>query len=215
MFLRRSVKDICAAGIECAGTAKQLDTKHRTLYAKKLGCGNTAFNMLKRIGEDKRIPKIIKHLPPSISTIYQVSHLSNELLKLGIDREIVSPKATRDDIKDFRGTHKPPTKAATPSEPKQHSAKTNKAQESASSSEQKTSDVHDDPDDFLEDEEFLEDEQQDEPETSEESNTFYQSLVTQWKAKGLRRSTWQTTPENARQKFIKEVLRREPFTPSV
>jgi hypothetical protein len=38
MFLRRSVKDICAAGIECAGTAKQLDTKHRTLYAEKLGC---------------------------------------------------------------------------------------------------------------------------------------------------------------------------------
>jgi hypothetical protein len=211
MFLRRSVKDICAAGIECAGTAKQLDTKHRTLYAEKLGCGNTAFNMLKRIGEDKRIPKIIKHLPPSISTIYQVSHLSNELLKLGIDREIVSPKATRDDIKDFRGTHKPPTKPATPSEPKQHSAKTNKAQESASSSEQKTSDVHKDPDDFLEDDDDFSEDDQEESEASVEADDAYNAVVGEWLKRGLRRTKWQALPKKLRKSFIEDVLLREPF----
>ena len=198
---RNSVNMICNAAAEVARTVKRLDAEHKKRYAKKLGYGNTVFNMLKRIGEDKRIPKIIKHLSPSISTIYQVSHLSNEQLKLGISEGIVNPGATRDDIKIFRGSHKSPPKPATPSEPKQHLVK--------------ASDVHDDPDEYLEDEEFLEDEPQDEPETSEESNTFYQALVTQWKAGGVRRSTWRTTPENERQKFIKEVFVREPFTPSV
>jgi len=51
-FWRGSVKLICDAAAECARTAKRLDAEHKKLYVKKLRCGNTVFNMLKRIGED-------------------------------------------------------------------------------------------------------------------------------------------------------------------
>jgi hypothetical protein len=77
--------------------------------------------------------------------------------------------------------------------------------------ERETSESQDD--EFLEDEEFLEDDQQDDPEPAAESDDVYDSVVAGWKKIGLRRSSWRATQENVRQKFIEEVLRREPSKP--
>ena len=209
-FWRGSVKMICDAAAECARTAKRLDAEHKKLYVKKLRFGNTVFNMLKRIGEDKRIPKNVKHLSPSISTIYEVSHLSNEQLKLGISEGIVNPGATRDDIKIFRGRHKSPPKLGT-QQPGKRPGAAARAPDSGRRSERETSEPQDD--EFLEDEEFLEDDQQDDSEPSAESDDVYDSVVAEWKKIGLRRSTWQAMPGNARRKFKEEVLQPEPFKP--
>jgi hypothetical protein len=40
-------------------------------------------------------------------------------------------------------------------------------------------------------------------------------VVAEWKKIGLRRSTWQAMPGNARRKFKEEVLQPEPFKPPV
>jgi hypothetical protein len=208
----RSTESICQAAAACAEIARQLSPDGKKLLLKKLPFGVSTFSKLVRIGNDPRIYKIIKKLPPSYSKIYLVSQLSDEQLKVGIEKGVVNAGAGRKDIENFRDAGRPATKVGAPSEPKRLPAAKNKARDSAKRSARKTSDPPDGLDEPLEDDEEFPDDDRDSPEPSE-SDEAYDALVAEWKAKGLHRTKWQATPEIMRQRFIKEVLCREPFRP--
>ena len=166
--------------------------------------------------------------------------MSDEQLTAGIETEVITSKATREDVEAFRHADaakgeanpsaKPPLGA--PAKGTSEDARAGpKAPERdnyfddlddgedetgwSGSSEQDTSDVHDDPDEFLEDDEDISDDDQEESEESIEADDAYDALVDEWKKTGLlRRAKWQAISKQLRQKFYKNILLREPVKPA-
>jgi hypothetical protein len=212
----RSTEAILETATACADAATRLNAGQKNMLLEKLPFGVSTFSKLVQIGANKRIPKIIKRLPPSMSTIYEVALLSNEQLKVGIETGIVSADATRDDIKLFRESHEPEPKAGGPLKPPGgRRGTTNKAQDSVERSRRMPSEPDDDFDLNFDDDEECSDDDQVGSEESVEGDDAYDALVDEWEDEGLlRRRTWQATPENIRQKFTEKKLRREPFKPA-
>jgi hypothetical protein len=203
----RSIESIWELAAACAEAAKQLSPDQKKKLVKKLPFDESTFSKLVQTGKDQRILENLKRLPASMSTLYEITFLSDKQLQLGIETGIIDADATREDIKDFRAGGKPAPKAGAPSKP----GGTNKAQHSAGSSGRTTS-KHENFDDFPEGNQESLDDDLDSPEPSE-SDEDYDALVADWKTKGLRRTKWQATPKIKRQRFIKEVLCRESFRP--
>jgi hypothetical protein len=193
----------------CAEADRRLAQAQKKFLLEKLPFGASTFSKLVQIGKDPHIRKNIKSLPPSYSTIYVVSQLSEKDRNQGIDTGMIHADATRIEIENFRDTVRPAAKAGT-QQPGKRPGAAAKAPDSGRRSERETSEPQDD--EFLEDEEFLEDDQQDDPEPSAESADVYDSLAVKWKAHGLPRSDWLATPKEIREQFY-TVLRREPFEP--
>jgi hypothetical protein len=98
----KSTKTVYHTAVACAEAARRLGPEQKKLLLKKLPFGESTFSKLVQIGKDSRIHKFIKKLPPSYSTIYLVSQLSDEQLKVGIETGIVNAEASREDIKKLR-----------------------------------------------------------------------------------------------------------------
>lgn len=182
----RSTKAIFDTATICAQADEQLNPAQKKKLLKRLPFGQSTFSKLVQIGKDQRIPKIIKRLPPSMSTIYEVTLLSDEQLDQAKEAHIISAEATRDGIKLFRESGKTDAAAGT-SEP-----------------------ADDFDNSFDDDEKFLEDDQE-EPEESIEGDDAYDAVVGEWLKQGLRRTKWQALTKKLQKKFIEEVLLREPF----
>jgi len=202
----RSVQEILKRGDYCVQAKKRLTAKGYGALLKKLPFGASDFSKYVRIGNDQRLRTNIKHLPPSFSTIYLVSGLSNKQLNVGIEAGIISAKATREDIERFRdkaATSKPTATPAGKSRPG--------APAKAPDKQTRTGRKVADEDDFFD----LPEEDEDEAsEKAKEADTIYKGLVAAWKANGLRRSAWLATPPAVRDKFWKDVLQPEPFKPT-
>ena len=212
----RSTKAIFDTATICKLADEQLSPAQKKKLLKRLPFGESTFSKLVQIGKDRRILKEIKRLPPSMSTMYEVTLLSDEQLEQAIEAGVISAEATRDDIKVFRESGKPALKAGGPSKQAGHRAAPNKTHAAARTSEptrtgreveEEEEEEEDDDDlDFLEDDE--------DEAKSEQTNTIYQALLAEWKGKGLiKRNTWLATPPAVREKFYNDVLRREPFEP--
>jgi hypothetical protein len=182
----KSREAIYALATACAEAAKQLDPGQKKILMKKLPFGDANFSKFVQIGKDQRIIRHLELFPPSMSTIYEITLLSDEQLKLGIETGIIDANATREDIKDFRdgGSRAPATGKR--SESGRRSGATNKAQNVGKRGGHKTS-----KDEYLDD--FLEDE--------ESSDPVYDALVAEWKRKGLSRIKWQAAEEKLREKL--------------
>jgi hypothetical protein len=202
----RSTKAIFDTATICKLADEQLSPAQKKKLLKRLPFGESTFSKLVQIGKDQRIPKSIKRLPPSMSTMYEVTLLSDEQLEQAKEADIISAEATRDSIKLFRESGKPALKADGPSKPAGHQGAPNKTHAAAGTSEP----ADDFDDSFDDDEEFLEDDQEG-SEESIEGDDAYDAVVGEWRKQGLRRTKWQALPKSLRQKFIKDVLLREPF----
>ena len=110
----RSVEEICRRGKYCAEADRRLSPEGKKALLQKLPFGASDFSRLVRIGNDRRLPTIIKRLPPSFSSIYLVTGLSNDQLKAGLKAGIISTKATREQIELFRDKATSKASATTP-----------------------------------------------------------------------------------------------------
>jgi len=198
----RSVQEILKRGAYCLQAKKQLSPEGNETLLKKLPFGDSERSKYRRIGRDGRLPKNIKQLPPSFSTIYLITCLADDQFNAGIKAGIISARATREDIERFADDAATKPKASPTAKSR---AGQTKALDKATSTGPEAEEEDDDLD-FLEDDE--------DEAKSEQTNTIYQALLAEWKGKGLiKRNTWLATPPAVREKFYNDVLRREPFEP--
>ena len=106
---RQATESIMAVAKSCSeAEANLLPEEKKELFAI-LPFGQSVFSKLVAIGNDKRLsrPRVQKLLPPSYSTLYEVSHLPDDKLKEAIAEEALTPKAKRSDIIAYlKSTHK-------------------------------------------------------------------------------------------------------------
>jgi hypothetical protein len=103
---------IMAVARVCAEANEALTANQKKELFKLLPFGHPTFSKLAQIGKDKRLQtaKVQKLLPPSFSAIYEATQLEDEDLKAAIKQEVITPKARRSDIEDFRRSRDPNTK---------------------------------------------------------------------------------------------------------
>jgi hypothetical protein len=198
----RSVEEILKAGAYAAEAVKKAP-EGRKLLLEKLKMQESTFSKLVQIGDNRQLPKIIKHLPPSFSTIYLISQLPQEQLDEGVETGMINTEATREEIKKLKAGEE----AKGGKGPKKPHNVPAEAPESTIQEELQEDD--DDDLDFDDD-----DTEAAESDSSEEDTTIYDELLEEWKEKGLRRSRWIATPTPARQRFIDDVLLPAPFKPA-
>ena len=201
----RCAQAIYDTGVACAREDKRLIPIDKKALLKKLPFSASRFSKLVQIGKDGRLPEIMKRLPPSFSSIYLVSTLSNEQLKIGLDAGIINTEARRKDIEHWRDGLA--SEAPAGASPKPLSG----APAKATGKHSRTGSVVEEDDYFN----FSEDEESNatESDSSEETATIYAALVAEWKAKGrLSRTSWLATPPVAREKF-NEFLLHQPYLP--
>ena len=193
----------CDTGLKCAQAEKRLGRDQKKALLEKLPFSAATFSKLVQIGNHPRLSEIIKDLPPSFSSIYTVTTLSNKQLDAALDAKIINGEATREDIERFRNEAAAKPKASPTAKSR---AGQTKALDKATSTRPEVEEEDDDLD-FLEDDE--------DEAKSEQTNTIYQALLAEWKGKGLiKRNTWLATPPAVREKIYNDVLRREPFKPN-
>jgi hypothetical protein len=200
----RSVKQIYMTGSECAEAQGRLGPKARRALLNKLPFGASTFSKLVQIGNDHRIPKIIKHLPPSFTSIYCITRLSTSELKAGLRAGIVKTDATREEIQQLRGNASSKTGITRAKPSTGAPAKAT----NVTSTEHELPEQNDDLDFSSADED-----EANATESSEQGDSdIYKTLVADWKDYGLRRRAWLATPPGVRPKFV-QLLLGEPFKP--
>ena len=106
---RQATESIMAVAKSCSEAESNLLPEEKKELFAILPFGQSVFSKLVAIGNDKRLsrPRVQKLLPPSYSTIYEVSHLPDDKLKEAIAEEALTPKAKRSDIIAYlKSTHK-------------------------------------------------------------------------------------------------------------
>jgi hypothetical protein len=220
------VNEILKRGNYCVQAREQLSTKGYSALLKKLPFGEADFSKYMRIGKDDRLSKIAELLPPSFSSIYLISRLSNEQLKAGIETGVISPKATRKDIERFcdEGASETEVKSGEKSRPAANAPDKQKSIGSELDKEEDDDDLDFSGGDNEEieresdggDDDYLElDDDEDDAAASDssQSTTAYRELVKKWKGGGLPRRSWLATASAVRDKFVDDVLLAEPFKP--
>ena len=98
-----TTKSILAVAKICAEANSDLAPDEKRELLKNLPFGASVFSKLAKIGSDPRLKKqaIAKLLPPNYSTIYEVSHLSDDRLQAAVKRKILTPEASRAQIASF------------------------------------------------------------------------------------------------------------------
>jgi hypothetical protein len=191
----RSVQEILKRGAYCVQAEKQLSPEGNETLLKKLPFGASERSKYLRIGRDGRLPKNIKQLPPSFSTIYLISLLPDDQLKAGIKTGIISARATREDIERFGGDAASKPKASLIA--KSRAGRTKALDEPTRTGREVEEEEEEDDDLDFSDEE----EDEAKSEESKKTNTIYQALLAEWKGKGLiKRNTWLATPPAVREK---------------
>jgi hypothetical protein len=105
---RGTMKAFWKCSCRCAEAYRVLDEGEKRLLLERLPFDRSTFSKLVKIGNDDRLRPLLKRLPLSYSTIYEVSLLSDEQLERANETGIINPDARRSDIEALRkGPRKP------------------------------------------------------------------------------------------------------------
>ncbi len=100
---QKTTESIIAVAKLCAEAADKLSVEEKRYLVARLPFGESAFSKLSSIGKDKRLtePNVVKLLPPSYSTIYEATHLTDDRLKAALNSNLLRPDASRAQISAF------------------------------------------------------------------------------------------------------------------
>jgi hypothetical protein len=206
----KSVRDILEVGHLCAQADDQLGKSERSALIKELGFSKSTFSKLVKNGKDPRLQSIIKHLPASYTTIYEIAMLDDKTLNDAVEDGIIHPGSQREEIEELRekgeGTGKKPKPKQFQKQGKDGDQENESDDQENDNDGQKDSDA--DQEDDKDDQESAgadewdanEEQQEDSPDVDEE----FKVLNTRWK--NHVKAQWAKTSKKARDRFVDEVL---------
>jgi hypothetical protein len=88
----------------CSEANERLSGLHKKLLIKELPFGESTFSKLVQVGNDKRLrgSRVRALLPPSYSTIYEITLLNDKELNQAIKDEVISPTVRRAAVQRWR-----------------------------------------------------------------------------------------------------------------
>jgi hypothetical protein len=218
----RSTKEIFRCSSLCAEAYKRLNKSDGKELLKGLPFGASTFSKLVKIGNNDRLRRYIKDLPPSLSTIYLLTSLSYAQLKQGIDTGIINPDARRRDIEFWRNSlRKPEAKEGPKTSGKKSPGPDRSRGSEATSRRPPTKTAKDEPgaqesdDDFSGLDELLEggddrdlDDLDDDESIEQQGVITFEDLKHGWTKKngGLRPANWDKASTEDRARFVFEEL---------
>ena len=104
---QRGVDAFVNVGRLCAEAKARLTNAQKSILIQALPFGETAFSKFVQIGSDARLPEIQRLLPPHYTTIYAVTLLTDEELKLAIAENVICPDMRRAELQRWRKSRNP------------------------------------------------------------------------------------------------------------
>jgi len=147
-------------------------------------------------------------LAPHYSILYEITQLTDEQLKQGIETGIINPSARRSDVESLRSPRRGPEQSENEGSGAQGpnpNTSPDAAEATGRKSKQKVKRYHeaDDSEDEFDDEDI----EVDAEEERRKPVITFQRLQFDWKTKGrLLRADWEDAPKKDRCRFIKDIL---------
>jgi hypothetical protein len=100
---KKTVEDLLDLGAVCRDAADGLSNPEiETLLQSDMPFNESTFWKYVKIGRDQRLPGIAASLPPRLTTIYEMTHLTDEQFEEAVALQKIHPKVRREDVAALR-----------------------------------------------------------------------------------------------------------------
>jgi hypothetical protein len=100
---QKTVEDLINLGAVCRAAADELsESGVETLLHSDMPINESTFWKYVKIGRDQRLPGIAANLPSRLTTMYEVTHLTEEQFEQAVASHKIHPKVRREDIAALR-----------------------------------------------------------------------------------------------------------------